>query len=209
MTDGTVLVHDAGGKDWYRLKPDGNGRYDTAGVAWSGPFSMANTRQFYASGVLTDGRVFVLGGEYSSAGNDTPLGEIFDPQNNTWSAMTKPNSFSWINGDVSACIMTDGRVLLGALQSNRTAIWDPATDAWSEAGLGFGTLGATNKVGTIDEETWSLLPDGTVLTVDISSPPFAEKYVPSTDTWVAADKTPATLTQALTLLSLTDTTVKP
>jgi hypothetical protein len=30
MTDGTVLVHDAGGKDWYRLKPDG--RYDTAGV---------------------------------------------------------------------------------------------------------------------------------------------------------------------------------
>jgi protein involved in polysaccharide export with SLBB domain len=209
MTDGMVLVHDAGGKDWYRLKPDGNGRYDTAGVAWSGPFSMANTRQFYASGVLTDGRVFVLGGEYSSAGNNTPLGEIFDPQSNTWSAMTKPNSFSWINGDVSACIMTDGRVLFGALQSNRTAIWDPATDAWSEAGLGFGTLGATNKVGTIDEETWSLLPDGTVLTVDISSPPFAEKYVPSTDTWVAADKTPATLTQALTLLSLTDTTVNP
>jgi len=37
--------------------------------------------------------------------------------------------------------------------------------------------------------------------VDISAPPFAEKYVPATDTWVAADKTPATLTQALTLLN--------
>ncbi len=213
MTDGTVLVHDAGGKNWYRVKPDTNGKFDTAGVAWSGPFSMANSRQFYASGVLADGRVFVLGGEYSSAGGDTPLGEIFDPQTNTWSAMSKPNSFNWISGDVSACILTDGRVLLGALTSNRSAIWDPAQDpspgAWTEAGLAFGTLSSPTKVGTIDEETWSLLPDGTVLTVDISSPSLAEKYVPATDTWVAADKTPATLTQQLALLSLNDTTVNP
>ena len=110
MTDGTVLVHDAGGKDWYRLKPDGAGSYDTAGVAWSGPFTMANTRQFYASGVLADGRVFVVGGEYSDAGGDTPLGEMFDPLTNTWSPMDKPGAFSWINGDASACILTDGRV---------------------------------------------------------------------------------------------------
>jgi Abnormal spindle-like microcephaly-assoc'd, ASPM-SPD-2-Hydin/Galactose oxidase, central domain len=209
MTDGTVLIHDAGGKNWYRLKPDGNGKYDTAGVSWSGPFSMANTRQFYASGVLADGSVFVLGGEYSDAGANTPLGEIFDPQTNTWSPMNKPTSFNWINGDASGCILTDGRVLLGALQSSRSAIWDPALDTWTEAGLAFGTLGSPTKVGTIDEETWSLLPDGTVLTVDISSPPFAEKYVPATDTWVVADKTPATLTQGLALLSLTDTTVSP
>jgi hypothetical protein len=128
MTDGTVLVHDTGGKNWYRVKPDANGKFDTAGVAWSGPFSMANSRQFYPSGVLADGRVFALGGEYSSAGGDTPLGEIFDPQTNTWSAMSKPNSFNWINRDVSACILTDGRVLLGALTSNRSAIRDPAQD---------------------------------------------------------------------------------
>src|SRR5271165_3492467 len=213
MTDGTVLVHDAGGKDWYRLKPDGNGKFDTAGVVWSGPFSMANSRQFYASGILADGRVFALGGEYSSAGGDTPLGEIFDPQTNAWSPMSKPASFSWIQGDVSACILDDGRVLLGALTSNRSAIWDPALDpapnAWTEAGRAFLSLPSTTKVGTIDEETWSLLPDGTVLTVDISSPPFAEKYVPATDTWVVADETPATLTQQLALLSLNDTTVKP
>ena len=44
MTDGTVLVHDAGGKNWYRLKPDGNGRFDRAGVAWSEPLSKGNTR---------------------------------------------------------------------------------------------------------------------------------------------------------------------
>ena len=100
-------------------------------------------------------------------------------------------------------------MLLGALTSNRSAIWDPAVDTWTEAGLAFGTLGSPTKVGTIDEETWSLLPDGTVLTVDISSPPFAEKYVPVIDTWVVADKTPATLTHPLALLNLLDTTVKP
>jgi hypothetical protein len=209
MTDGSVLVHDTGGKDWYRLNPDGSGKYETAGAVWSGPFSMANSRQFYASGVLKDGRVFVLGGEYSSAGGNTPLGEIFDPQTNTWSAMIKPATFSWIQGDVSACILADGRVLLGGLVSNRTALWDPAFNTWTEAGLAFNTLGTPTKVGVIDEETWSLLPDGTVLTVDISAPAFAEKYDPATDTWVVADQTPATLTQPLALLNLQDTTVSP
>lgn len=38
MTDGTVLVHDTQGKDWYRLTPDGNGKYDTGSATWSGPF---------------------------------------------------------------------------------------------------------------------------------------------------------------------------
>jgi len=209
MTDGTVLIHDAGGKNWYRLKPDSNGQFDTAGVSWSGPFSMANTRQFYASGVLLDGRVFVVGGDYSDVGNNTPLGEVFDPLTNAWSAMNKPASFNFISGDASGCILDDGRVLLGDISSSRTAIWDPAVDSWTESGLAFGTLGSPSKVGRIDEETWALLQDGTILTVDISSPAFAEKYVPASDTWVPADKTPATLTQNLALLNLQDTTVKP
>jgi hypothetical protein len=207
LTDGTVLVHVAYDKDWYRLAPDGQGRYETG--TWSGPFPMANTRQFFASGVLKDGRFFVLGGEYSDAGNDTPLGEIFDPLANTWSPLSKPASFNWINGDVSACILADGRVLCGALQSSRTALWDPALGTWTEAGKAFGTLANRTKVGTIDEETWTLLPDGTVLTVDISASPFAEKYDPATDTWVRADQTPATLTQPLALMSLNDTSVNP
>lgn len=150
LTDGTVIVHDAGGKDWYRLAPDNQGNYATA--AWSGPFSMANTRQFFASGVLKDGQFFVLGGEYSDAGNDTPLGEIFDPLTNSWSVLSKPAAFNWINGDVSACILADGRVLFGALLSDRTALWDPAVGTWTEAGTAFGTQART-KNGTIDEET--------------------------------------------------------
>jgi hypothetical protein len=212
LTDASVLVHDANsGNNWYRLTPDGVGKYETG--AWSGPFTTASTRQFFASGVLNDGRAFALGGEYSSAGKNTPLGEIFDPQTNAWSTLAKPPAFNWINGDVAGCILADGRVLFGALSSSRTAIWNPALgtapNAWTEAGLAFQTLASPTKVGTTDEETWTLLADGTVLTVDISSPSFAEKYDPATDTWIPADQTPATLTQQLALISLVDTTATP
>jgi hypothetical protein len=65
LTDGTVLVHNANAKDWYRLTPDAQGNYETG--TWSKAINMANTRQFFASGILRDGRVFAIGGEYSDA----------------------------------------------------------------------------------------------------------------------------------------------
>lgn len=209
MTDATVLVHDSGGKDWYRLQPDGNGKYETAAAAWSGPFSMLNSRQFFASGVLADGRVFVVGGEYfngSATPNDAPQGEIFDPQTNTWAALSKPAAFNFVNGDASACILQDGRVLFGSLGTNQSAIWDPALDTWTQAGTAFGTVPPTKSSGS-DEETWTLLPDGTVLTANIASPQSAEKYIPATDTWVTAVGT--TSPDQLALLRLNDTTVNP
>jgi HYDIN/CFA65/VesB family protein/galactose oxidase-like protein len=211
LADASVLTHDSsganGGSAWYRLAPDSLGQY--ASGTWSGPFNMANNRQFFASGVLKDGRVFVLGGEYSSAGGDTPLGEIFDPLTNTWSSLSKPASFSWINGDVSACILADGRVLVGALQSSRTALWNPDDGTWVEAGRAFNTLPASTKTGVNDEETWTLMANGGVLTVDISADPTPEQYDPATDVWTLADQNPATLTRSLALISLNDTTVSP
>jgi hypothetical protein len=66
LTDGTVLVHNANAKDWYRLTPDAQGNYETGN--WSKAINRANTRQFFASGILRDGRVFAIGGEYSDAG---------------------------------------------------------------------------------------------------------------------------------------------
>jgi len=206
LSDASVLVHDAGGANWWRFRPDGAGKY--ASGSWTGPFNMANTRQFFASGVLKDGRVFALGGEYSDAGSDTPLGEIFDPLTDTWSAMTKPSAFDEIHGDASACILADGRVLCGALSTSLNAVWDPVLDTWTVAGTAFGTAPQTRH-GGCDEETWTLLADGTVLTVDISSPPNAHKYNPATDTWLTADAGPAALNEQLPLISLIDTTVTP
>jgi hypothetical protein len=203
LTDGSVLVQNANAIDWWRLAPDLQGKYETG--TWTGPFNMTSPREYYASGVLSDGRVFVLGGEYSgfnSSGQkiqaQLSTGEIFDPSTERWSPMNKPLAYSYVNSDVSTCIMADGRVLFGSLSDNRSVIWDPLTDNWSVAGHAFGTQTLESKNGITDEETWTLLPDGTVLTVNIqiqtptgpqNANQTAEKYVPDLDLWVSAGST--------------------
>jgi len=210
LTDGSVLVQSETysqalqnytGKEWFRLTPKDDGIYETG--VWTGPFSMANARQFFASGILKDGRLFVLGGEYCDAGGNTTLAEIFDPTTNSWSALANP--YSWTNGDCSACVLADGRVLFGSLGTTDNAIWNPATNNWVVSGTGFGSVAQT-KQNQSDEEGWYLLPDGSVITVAIASPPYAEKYIPSTDLWVIADQVPATLNQ-LPLVTLNGSTV--
>jgi hypothetical protein len=213
LTDGSVLIHNAENpgprNEWYRLTADTQGKYESG--SWSAIIHMANARQFFSSGVLRDGRVYVIGGETSDDtgvpnGNDSPLGELFEPLTNTWSPMNKPAAFSWVSGDAAGCILADGRVLLGSLNAGRTAIWDPAMDFWAEAGLGF-TLGASSsKTGNCNEETWVLLQDGTVMAIDISNnPQTTEIYNPATDLWTLVPSHPPNLA----LLSVTDNSVTP
>lgn len=211
LTDGTVLVHDAnrpslgsafGGANWYRLTPDSHGDYRNG--TWSSALPMATARQFFGSGVLRDGRVYVVGGEFSDVNGASDKtqdiassGEVFDPVAGTWSAMTKPSGMSFIVGDCVSCVLADGRVLFGAVPSGdaRTAVWDPDDDTWTVAGTAFGAQ-ANTKMGACNEETWVLLPNGNVLTVQITGATGtrnAEMYVPSTDTWVSAGATTATL----------------
>jgi hypothetical membrane protein len=203
LTDGSVLIHDAGDgtgtSNWIRLTPDSSGSYPTG--RWSSLLPMSNTRQYFSSAVLRDGRVYVMGGEYSNAGDgsgDTPLGEIFDPQINTWCPMQKPTAFGWIQGDAPAAVLPDGRVLFGNLDSPSppfsTAIWDPVTGDWTVAGSGAGTLATdTRQNSSCTEETWTLLPDGSVLTANVYGEPRTERYVPSIDEWVSAGTPPVIL----------------
>jgi hypothetical protein len=199
LTDGSVLLHNAYGKEWLRLTPDSSGRYESG--AWSAELDMINTREYFASGVLRDGRVFAIGGEDSDAGSDTPLGEIFDPQTNHWSAINKPSSFDFVRGDCNGSVLADGRVLLGGATpsgapptwSKRTAIWDPRTDTWTEAGLKFGALVKTDKKDPFEEETFALLRDGSVLVPAVRDTPKAQRYVPSLDEWVDCAPSPVKL----------------
>lgn len=194
LTDGSVLVHNAYGAEWRRLTPDGQGNYTTG--SWSPVFAMHNSRQFFASGVTRDGKVFAIGGEYSNAGNDTPLGEIFDPLSNTWSALVKPAAFDFIHGDISSCVLPNGEVLMGCIDDARTAIWNPEHNTWREAGTAFGSTNPT-KNGKTNEETWTLLRDGSVLTVEVFNPQAAEKYLPHDDIWVSASTTPQNLVETV------------
>jgi hypothetical protein len=209
LTDGSVLIHHSEGKQWLRLTPSPGGDY--AAGSWSPPLNMLNSREYFASGILKDGSVFVIGGETSDAGADTPRGETFDPQSNTWAKLNKPSpDFDFVAGDVAGCVLADGRVLLGAVstvpaQQVRTALWDPSTNKWTEAGTKFGTTTPTKQTNS-NEETWTLLPDGSVLTVQTfptsARPNAAEKYVPSLDAWVSASSTP----QQLPITTVTDPT---
>lgn len=183
LTDGTVMAQSSGARDWWKLTPDAAGDYVKG--TWTQLASMAHSRLYFASAVLADGRVFVAGGEYSDGGSEFNGVEIYDPVVDTWTTIPGPG---WANiGDAVSCVLADGRLLLGNLFGNSTAIFDPITETW--------TAGPT-KDDASEEETWTLLPDGTVLTVECSNIPKAEKYVPSSNSWVSAGTTPSPIAEA-------------
>jgi hypothetical protein len=51
---------------------------------------MSFWRCYYASGMLRDGRIVLIGGEQSGARGDTNKGEIYDPVSNTCSPIPSP-----------------------------------------------------------------------------------------------------------------------
>lgn len=187
LTDGTVLAQGVSTNQWYRLSPDASGSY--ANGTWTTVASSVHAPLYYASGVLRDGRVIVVGGEYDAGNMIWLLGaEIFDPVANTWT--TLPTPAGWVRiGDAPGCVLPDGRFIVGQVNERDVAIYDPATNVWTAA---------AQKINRIAEESWSLLPDGSIHAVDCTRPPEAEKYVIAADTWVAAGSTPQVLVDSIT-----------
>jgi hypothetical protein len=180
LTDGTVMCQAYGDRSWWKLTPDQKGDYTSKDATWSPLAPMHHTRLFFASAVLADGRVIVAGGEYSDAGGETHTAEIYDPQLDQWKDLSGlPTTWSEI-GDAPCCVLADGRFLLGSIGTTATAIFDPKTDTWSAGG---------SKNDVSSEETWTLLPDGTVLTAECSNSGASEKYLPSTNQWIDAGAT--------------------
>jgi hypothetical protein len=172
LTDGRVMCQEQGGLRWKALKPDASGSYING--TWSDLAPMHNTRRYYTSAVLSDGRVLVSGGEYSDAGGETNKTEIYNPATDTWTQLSPPSGWSRV-GDAACAVLPDGRLLMGNLDDTRTAIFDPATDSWT-AGPAKGSASS--------EESWVLLPDDTVVTVRCDSSRKADKYVAASNTWV-------------------------
>src|ERR1041385_8909442 len=119
LSDGTVMCGDGGGNTWHRLTPDANGSYING--TWSTLASMHDTRLYFSSDVLPDGRVFVAGGEY---GTGTSTAEVYDPLSNTWTRTpTSGQSFS----DSISKVIPGGNVIVapvGPSQSGYTAIYN-------------------------------------------------------------------------------------
>jgi hypothetical protein len=186
LSDGTVMCQASNSVNWSRLRPDASGDYSSG--TWSALAAMRNARLYYASAVLADGRVFVAGGEYNGGTTEVELNaaEIYDPLANTWADLPVPSGWTAID-DAPSCVLPDGRLLLGSIGTTATALFDPTTNAWTAG---------PSKDDVSSEETWTLLPDQTVLTAECTNHPRAEKYVVALNQWVSAGSTPSDLVEA-------------
>jgi len=191
LTDGTVMVHhedpNDGFSEWYKLTPDINGSYVNG--TWTQLASLASNYGplFFGSAVLADGRVTVEGGEQNFAQYVwTNMGAIYDPIANHWTSMSPPAGWSSI-GDASSVVLFNKKWMLANCCTRQAAILDPSTLTWSTTGSG--------KFDSNDEEGWTLLPSGKVLTVDayvdLDDPngTNSELYDPASGSWSSAGST--------------------
>lgn len=181
LSDGTVMAASGEpsgggiGNNWYRLTPDTNGSYVNG--TWSALAPMNNTRLYYSSQVLRDGRVLIAGGEYGSGSNSA---EIYDPQANAWTLTPSPPAGQRFFYDSGSEIISNGDVLVapvGPAAYGETVIYSVASNVWN--------VGPTlaNNAYYQDEASWVKLPDNSILTID----PFgtnSERYIPSLNKWI-------------------------
>jgi hypothetical protein len=199
LSDGSVLVQDAGYNDWYRLTPDRNGNYVNG--TWTQIALAPYNPLYHSTEVLPDGRMVIEGGEYLciNYGNPTTaacnpvwtnLGAIYDPVANAWTSIAPPSGWTTI-GDAQSIVLPDGTYMQANCCTNQSALLNPRTLTWTPTGAG--------KFDPNDEEGWTLLADGDVLAVDayVPIPPFpymptgtnSELYSPWSGTWSTAGST--------------------
>ena len=182
MTDGTVIAQGGNDSDWWKLTPDNKGSYQNG--TWSRLADLPSGYSPYAQAeaVLADGRLLIEGGEYNNnVFAFTNKGAVYDPLTDKWTMVKPPKGWCCI-GDTPGTVMPDGRYLLGYKFKTKMAILDPKTMTWSD-------VPSIGKNGWNAEEGWVLLPDGTILTVDVKSHPKSERYIPDTGKWVDAGST--------------------
>jgi hypothetical protein len=191
LTDGSVMIQNWRASDWYKLTPDSFGSYVNG--TWTQLASITWAPLFFASAVLSDGKVIVEGGEYD--GSDIRVwsdkGALYDPMANTWTPVSPPTG--WLSiGDAQSVVLANGNFMLAQTNSSLTskleAILDEGTLTWTATGTG--------KHDANSEEGWTLLPNGLVLTVDTNPqtlPDNSEKYnpnaVPPILNWTSAQST--------------------
>ncbi len=178
MTDGTVLVFDECASNVYQLTPDSNGNYLTG--TWSAAPSLPSgyAPLYFASAVLPNGYLFVMGGEYNFCyGAETTLGAIYNPFNSTWSSVSAPTQWSEV-GDAQSVILANGTLMMGNCCNSSQALFNEGSSKWTIVGSG--------KQDANSEEGWTLLPSGNVLAANVSDPPYAQQYNPTANAWQSA-----------------------
>ncbi len=179
----------------WRFTPDINGSYVNGTWSFITTLPAGYSPGSMASAVLPDGRLIYEGGEINNDSypmngplvlNFTNRGAIFDPVRNTWSSVAPPTGWTTIGG-APGVVLPDGRFMMGRADESGSideAILNASSLTWTSTGAG--------KAEANFEEGWALLPDGTVLTIDINppgSPTSSERYDPATGHWTSAGST--------------------
>jgi hypothetical protein len=176
LTDGTVLAQANNGRHFWVLTPDNTGSYVNGTWKAARRLPSGYSPSAMASAVLADGRVLVEGGEYNFGKfRLTNQGAIYDPVKDKWTPVAPPTGWPYI-GDSPALVLPNGDFLLGEKLEKNDAAFDPKTMTWTEAP-------DKGKSDFNAEEGWTLMPDGSVLTVDVLNHPNSEDYDPATGKW--------------------------
>jgi len=197
LTDGSILFQGGLLQDFYRFKPDSKGGY-VNGTYFPAAALPPNYIPYATSGgVLPDGRVLLIGGEYTLLSNNTLTFAftnqmaIYDPKADKWTMVAPPFGPDWdFIGDSPWTLLPNGHLLLGEKFTKAMAEFDPTTLTWTH-------VSSHAKDDVFAEEGLTLLPDGSVLTVNMTDYPFAQRYLPNSDPsksgWVDAGSTPVKL----------------
>ena len=164
LTDGSVLVNsmyfENHSDPWYRLVPDSTGSYINGTWVNAGTLPSGYNPLYFASQVLPNGEVAIFGGEYNNGSAVwTNKGALYNPITNAWTSLSAPSGWTEV-GDAQSVILPSGQMMLADCCSTAEAIMTltGSTATWATTGTG--------KFDWNDEEGWTLLPGGNIITVD-------------------------------------------
>jgi hypothetical protein len=194
LTDGTVLVQQYCTQNWYKLTPDINGSYINGTWSEIAPLPAGYAPVYFAAAVLSDGRLIINGGLFNNSGcawAHSNKGAIYDPLANTWTPVPPPPGW-WSIGDAQSAVLADGTYMLAdcCALTPHAALFNARSQTWTATGSG--------KADSYEEESWTLLPNGDVLTVDAYNSTGTcgtntESYNPSSGRWTSAGSSPVQL----------------
>lgn len=199
LRDGRILMHeeqDNFPQSWWLLTPDAKGSYVNGTWSQAGSLDPSYGPFYFGSQLLLNGRQLVIeGGEYNNNCNNgcwTTLGSIanivpWGPV--TWTLNSPPVGWTTI-GDAQSVLLADGRYMQSNCCTAQNAIYN-GPNSWLPTGS---VLQRSN-----DESGFTLLPNGTVLTVDAKNntacgtPQGSELYDAATGVWSCGPTTPVQL----------------
>ena len=119
------------------------------------------------------------------------MGAIYNPLTNKWKSVSPPSGWSTI-GDAQTAILDNGTLMQANCCTTQGALFNAKKLTWTATGTG--------KADWNDEEGWTKMPGGNVLTVDAyvsgGSGTNSEIYNASSGKWATAGSTPVQLWDA-------------